>query len=87
MNEWQPIATAPKDGRLVAVVGLEPGDLGYTADRTNVTVARWDGVCWNPTLSGGRYYHGIYPTHWFPLPELPRPSQSRLAGKALLRPG
>lgn len=71
MSEWQPIETAPKDGRLIVVHGIEPGEYGYTEDRPNTTVARWAYGGWQPTRGGGRYDHGIRPTHWMPLPEPP----------------
>lgn len=71
MSEWMPIETAPKDGQLIVVWAIEPGDYGYTPDTTVVTVARWGYGGWRPTRGGGRYDNGIQPTHWLPLPAPP----------------
>ncbi len=73
--DWQPIATAPKDGRLILIY---PGAMIDRIDDDNVYedragVARWDGY----DMSGRwDYGHdlGIEPedvTHWAPLPDPP----------------
>ena len=55
MSEWQPIETAPKDGKLILlwVPGKEYG------------LMKWEGI-WDDRLHGCRG-----PTHWMPLPEPP----------------
>jgi len=60
--DWQPIATAPKDGTIVLVVR-----------RTTVTMAAWGGTkppCWKEGSKLGRSLWG-QPSHWQPLPEPP----------------
>ena len=64
--EWQPIATAPKDGTLVDL-WLDKGDT------RRITGCYWSesGLCWT---DGDRYYlkGRVQPTHWMPLPEPPK---------------
>ena len=80
--EWQPIATAPKDGTWILLAGGEcewdEADLvkrpvsaqwtNYLNGKINDRFARWQ-FCW---YDGG--YYGKYenPTHWMPLPPLPK---------------
>jgi hypothetical protein len=57
--EWQPIKTAPKDGRLI--LAWEEPELTYR-------LIFWGSGKW-------RYYpFGVEcdPTHWMPLPEAPK---------------
>jgi len=65
MTEWQPIETAPKDGRRILV---------YAETWPEIAVAEWrdKGI----TLEGWRLhpFNDIDPeplTHWMPLPEPP----------------
>lgn len=71
MTEWQPIATAPKDGTRVLVtwVGkgihrVRIGHFGYAAPHS--AARSWQG-------DGDHAFHNtlIKPTHWMPLPEPP----------------
>jgi hypothetical protein len=59
-DAWQPIATAPLDGRDLLLVVLPGGRLfiGWYGDRHGIK-------CW---LADDRR---IEPTHWQPLPPLP----------------
>lgn len=60
---WQPIETAPKDGR--AVIGFDPSRESEWLDR--IEFMRWvDGSWLDPAT------HRMRPTHWMPLPEPPR---------------
>ena len=59
MTDWQPIETAPDDGRKIIV---------YGGSRTEPTIEEADGGWW-------RLYIGAMnsiPTHWMPLPEPPK---------------
>ena len=76
-NEWQPIDTAPKDG--TQIIGYEPQDSIYGGVI---------GIQWIPQTSkmyfgseiklGGYWAKSVHtqvvlkPTHWLPLPELPK---------------
>jgi len=73
MNELQPIATAPKDGTYIVLFG--PG--GYRSTLLRCQVCRYDEEYrplqpWK-TYSGGSFMDdGAGPTHWMPLPEIPK---------------
>jgi hypothetical protein len=79
MTEWQPIETAPKDGREVLLFGIWAGEIhGLNADPT-IAVGAWQGGksdyqgddFW--ALTGGDVYAcWMRPTHWMPLPEPPQ---------------
>ncbi len=58
--QWQPIETAPKDGRrvLVAVEGVD-----------RVVVAFWNGSAWSTVDAND--WSGRSVTHWMPLPQPP----------------
>lgn len=56
MTEWQPIETAPKDGRDI---------LGF-APKSGCVVVEWGGDRWR-----NYDYQPIDPTHWQPLPQPP----------------
>jgi hypothetical protein len=72
MSEWQPIETAPKDGRVV--IAYQPGGvygngISYPA---SVGTTYWrDADSLNPGHWTGPYNPRDYPTHWMPLPEPP----------------
>ena len=87
--EWQPIDTAPKDGRLI-IVGHGNG----------VWVACYDAIFpsgykpsnpWRSMLLNHdhiRRNHSLEPTHWMPLPKAPNgevSGASRPAGEASSR--
>ena len=57
-TEWQPIETAPKDGKTIIII-VEYGYV-YTGIFDN------DGYCQD--LAGA----GLDPTHWMPLPQPPK---------------
>lgn len=62
MSEWQPIKTAPNDGKNILVFG------GYF---TEVTIWRAEGEWWNYMLKTNATVP--IPTHWMPLPAPPQP--------------
>jgi len=68
--DWQPIATAPKDG--TAVLGYFPGRRGYVARQDVVPIhwSGWGGGVWED-VNGGK--PSAEPTHWMPLPDPPPP--------------
>lgn len=60
--DWQPIATAPKDGTPVIVALIRRGRIWRVSD------AYWNDLAWY-TIEGGK---GVsWATHWIPLPPVP----------------
>jgi Protein of unknown function (DUF551) len=94
MMDWQPIATAPKDGTavLLAITPIDSYDLlGYRPDRhVTRTIGWWDGDEWDSDLmeEGTADTEGfssaipihIRPTHWMPLPAPPSAELPPLPG-------
>ena len=68
MSEWQPIETAPKDGRKVLLVW--PELLGRNV--LPLVVGAWTGTRW----SRPKKFNAVKatPTHWLPIPPLPEAS-------------
>ena len=68
-SEWQPIETAPKDGRMVL---LFPSRC-WAEDSDRGEVGYWDNDFhdWGGLGSAAEDYTG--PTHWMPLPSPPTP--------------
>jgi hypothetical protein len=64
MSEWQPIATAPKDGTPVLVWGTVNNMLNAN---NRALAARYDRGWW---LDGGNATV-THATHWMPLPKPP----------------
>ncbi|WP_082430767.1 DUF551 domain-containing protein [Novosphingobium sp. KN65.2] len=70
MSEWQPIETAPKDGRCI-IVGR------FTGKKNNhdglVQVDRWHNRERGDSYNGfGKFNNQFWPaTHWMPLPAPP----------------
>jgi hypothetical protein len=65
MTDWQPIATAPKDGSLLL--------LGYSRQGAVPDVGQWF-PCDSYGKDGGWWVsHAlhVFPTHWMPLPDPP----------------
>ena len=58
MSEWQPIETAPRDGKLIVV---------YT--KGIIDIAFWNGPL--EYWATFAFYQSKRPTHWMPLPEPP----------------
>jgi hypothetical protein len=77
LDDWRPIETAPHDGTRVLVL-IPPGADG----RRSVEIAAWDDERFNkrphPFWAWERRFLGVAtmkdmpPTHWMPLPEVPR---------------
>jgi hypothetical protein len=69
MTEWQPIETAPKDGRILVCTG-EREYVAEWQDFKNSKTSIWNGwfVATNDTGGCGSF---VAPTHWMPLPESP----------------
>lgn len=62
MTEWQPIETAPKDGRILGWNGFEVESL-----------EKFDDV-WGQVSDSGRIT-ASRPTHWMPLPKPPKDAE------------
>lgn len=83
MSEWQPIETAPRDGRKLLMTDGEnihvcypkmfPRPLHPETD-LNVSMAgdRWEYFRDNVNAPGHTW--SMCPTHWMPLPPLPEPA-------------
>lgn len=66
MEGWQPIGTAPRDGR--SVLAYLPANAGHPT-RQDVAAIFWAGAAgWETAYSGARV---AAPTHWMPLPDPP----------------
>ena len=69
MSDWQPIETAPKDGKLFLGYFGESDDFGIVSRHDPGGLARnpkHHYECW--VVSGSP----VKPTHWMPLPEPPK---------------
>lgn len=78
MTKWQLIETAPKDGRTILIFG-KPDNLVInesellTFKQEAIYTAAWDEMDGAFCLSGGSWLGPfVDPTHWMPLPKLPR---------------
>ena len=67
MNEWQPIATAPKDLTEVLVYDPDYGGVVVAQYEMYATRPFWSSDIHDFTTGG----HKIEPTHWQPLPPPP----------------
>ena len=65
--DWQPIATAPRDGTRILVLAPDLGGISYYG------VAQWaEKDEWRPeTVAGWFWSYATRPTHWMPLPPPP----------------
>jgi hypothetical protein len=70
MQGWQPIATAPRDGRAILV--YIPGSVGHAVRQDVIAVywSGWSGGRWETAWSGAKLM--ARPTHWMPLPDPPQ---------------
>lgn len=73
MSEWQPIESAPQDGRQVLLFGTQNEFADIAMKGAFVFTGYWDRFdeswCSTATTWRGPFYH---PTHWQPLPEPPK---------------
>jgi hypothetical protein len=69
MGEWQPMATAPKDGSkfLVPYPLWDKGNNTETPTECEVMIIKWNGRCWD---TGFWCLHET-PMYWQPLPPAP----------------
>jgi hypothetical protein len=68
-QEWQPIETAPKDGRPILGFGICDGEVSGRGVEPAAAVVEW---CGSWTV-GATDYYGVTmeATHWMPLPDPP----------------
>ena len=74
---WQPIETAPKDGR--KILGFDPSLLG-------IVIAEWDRAGWyvDRGSQDGLGFENTPLTHWAPLPDPPDVSHETALDKPLI---
>ncbi len=92
MTEWQDIETAPRDGTEILVWRSDAGvflarytsmDVFLTAgeledyDDADIYIEDW---FYADFVQGGRLDKSEAPTHWMPLPEPPKPGDSKETG-------
>ena len=82
MSDWQPIETAPLDG--TALILFCPGVNSWNRrdGMPDIVIGLWYGSSWQSDIgdvdqgyeSTGAYFvhEDLRPTHWQPLPELPK---------------
>lgn len=76
MSDWQPMATAPKDGTRILVwdghYRMEVADWGERSVWSDRQIGK--GMQWCVGECDGEYNsrNEIEPTHWMPLPEPPK---------------
>lgn len=63
MSEWQPIETAPKDGRVVLVFDDAFEEPIFSLHTFESVISDF-----------GQFSNSYDPTHWMPLPDPPNPS-------------
>lgn len=63
---WQPIETAPKDGTLIVIVGIERAGSSLIPSLVFWNHDHWETLhyCYEESIA-------LNPTHWMLLPELP----------------
>lgn len=74
----QPIATAPRDGTPILVLGgtftdHDDATFTYKGECEEAAIAQWHKDCWyGATLEGHDNFREHFPTHWLPLPTPPQ---------------
>lgn len=71
MSDWQPIATAPKDGTVVLLANDAHPEMGVHAMAWKAEMGHWEGHQFTPGTHGARFWDRDatnQPTHWQPLP-------------------
>jgi hypothetical protein len=76
-NDWKPISTAPKDKAILIAGGTFDWDGSWGEDIPckQATIVYWDKMQegWRGDGSGGYdEYYWHKPTHWMPLPTVPK---------------
>lgn len=69
---WQPIETAPKNGRSVDLWVLDSNGTGYRYPNAIFAFNGEDGMGWTDSNSHEALEPDVKPTHWIPLPEPPK---------------
>jgi hypothetical protein len=75
-NQWQPIATAPKDGTRVLIFSNGYPNIAHYVEDFISHRDRWRGPAWvilecDDDDRYTFYCEGDSPSHWAPLPEFP----------------
>lgn len=75
VSGWQPIETAPKDGRWLIMAGgeIRVGLSGSSIKSETASVTRWDGQGWKTNRFSGWGGDCFYrdPLYWLVIPPLP----------------
>jgi hypothetical protein len=69
IRRWQTIKSAPKDGTKILVFGTI---LAAASDNPQAYLAVWSDEVWLAVDPMGYQQWALDPTHWIPLPEVPR---------------
>lgn len=70
---WQPIETAPKQGAILIAGGLYQYYEHSRSEFKGICIAYWYQDHWRGDQNEGHDEWNIHwPTHWMPLPELPK---------------
>lgn len=71
-QQWQPIATAPRDGTPVMLFARSP-----RATASVICIGWWiESMGWLEAAFAPNHPIGIVPSHWMPLPEFPEGKKS-----------
>lgn len=69
MSEWQPIKTAPRDGRKILV--FEPKEEIFGGNWVDVVFWGYNGHARGWLAANDEHLSCDHPTHWMPLPDPP----------------
>jgi len=74
LNGWQPIETAPKNGARIILANKREVDIAHWSSSVWISQKQEDGTCgaWCVFDCRSDSEAFVAPTHWMPLPQLPK---------------